>query len=1033
MATHLDDKIKAVSDMVIAKLEKLENAQWQKSWINIGGGTPRNISGRHYGGSNQIFLGLHAEEKGYTVPIYLTFLQAKEAGLQIKKGERSFPIFYSNFIITDKSNNKIDVADYKLLSKEEQKEYSAKSFARAYDVFNIDQTNMSQVAPEQYATLTNIGTTQNKYHNTALSSMLENNTWVCPIELRGNTAYYSVAHDIVVVPRPEQFNSQEEFFGTLLHEMSHSTGHEQRLSRDLAQHARETTFRAREELIAELSSALAGMKLGVQREISENNYAYIKSWIEAAKQDNKFVYKAIVDAVKSSDYITEALGIKSELTEKIEQAKQVKITENSVIEEVKLTANLAKQQALKFENNEDINRRFNEQLQRQINGTLPKGHTYRLGNAGEILQLASIPNLPIELQASRLTDKSMQENHPFNLSEVKDLPKAIQNPMAVFRSATHIGSYVIMTEIEHEGKNYVVALEANKKQANIEVNSIRSVHYRNSNVHIANWVNENLLEYADKKRMPEWLLKQRYNSADVKQLFRHAAKITQDFENPKLLDTNLHHSIENFSKNTKIMGNSTKDDLDPFWQAIEDHWFPDKKGVWKKEEDKSISLIERQNRAAVASNFKTPVEMLAELAKDKSINVRESVANNKNRRNLNNSIMDTKNYVGNSYKTVTEKGTFYNFDVKKADVEKIEGTGKRNEIFLAIEPKKEVKGEKYPTHSVYVGDKHDKRELQLVISKDALLQAPVDAYGSIKAFAASREKIGADLSNYSVALEQKDPETDKYQFIGRGYDETTKFGETRVMGTAIKTPLDEYGTNSAKVYNVNLDVSKVSKLTVNEYGDARLGIIPYVEKVLNPDGSTTEQTRYLITEVTSATKGVEATIAIHVSNPADKKEYPTIDTCAVHKVGDNEVYKLVVQDRNPEKIGKDCADLTVSENKYTPEMKELPEVERKAALSDKNYIGRGWTNDPYKIRIDHKCELNPEGLTKAIDNNHTVKVMAILNKLPNVVRESHVKQLETRNKEGLKTSSVIESRVKEIFVEMPAAETKQKKNSGLKM
>lgn len=64
--------------------------------------------------------------------------------------------------------------------------------------------------------------------------------------------------------------------------------------------------------------------------------------------------------------------------------------------------------------------------------------------------------------------------------------------------------------------------------------SVRSVHYRNSNNHIANWIEEGLLEYADKKRMSEWLSKQRYNSADVRKLFRHSAKIVESFEKPNV-------------------------------------------------------------------------------------------------------------------------------------------------------------------------------------------------------------------------------------------------------------------------------------------------------------------------------------------------------------------------------------------------------------------------------------------------------------------------------------------------------------------
>jgi predicted GIY-YIG superfamily endonuclease len=94
----------------------------------------------------------------------------------------------------------------------------------------------------------------------------------------------------------------------------------------------------------------------------------------------------------------------------------------------------------------------------------------------------------------------------------------------------------------------------------------------------------------------------------------------------------------------------------------------------------------------------------------------------------------------------------------------------------------------------------------------------------------------------------------------------------------------------------------------------------------------------------------------------------------------------------------------------------MPEAERKAALAEKNYVGRGWTNDPSKIRIDAKNDLTPKGLTAAIDNNHTVKVMAILDKQPALIRESHIKQLETRQKDSsLKTSQVIIDRVKSAF------------------
>lgn len=190
---------------------------------------------------------------------------------------------------------------------------------------------------------------------------------------------------------------------------------------------------------------------------------------------------------------------------------------------------------------EDITNRFNEELQQQIDGTLPKGHVYRLGMPGDILRSAGLPNLPIEMSSLRLIHKSNQENHPFELKEIRNLPEAIQKPMAVFKSATRLGSYVVMTEIRQGNKNFVIAIEANRIQGKIEVNSVRSVHPRTM-TNILNWINEGLLNYADKDKLADWVeekIKTRsyLNSsipADVRKLLVSTAKIIKDFDNPTL-------------------------------------------------------------------------------------------------------------------------------------------------------------------------------------------------------------------------------------------------------------------------------------------------------------------------------------------------------------------------------------------------------------------------------------------------------------------------------------------------------------------
>ena len=244
---------------------------------------------------------------------------------------------------------------------------------------------------------------------------------------------------------------------------------------------------------------------------------------------------------------------------------------------------------------EEMNARFNEELQQQIDGTLPQGHIYQLGMASAVLQSAGLPNLPIELSASRLKDKSMQEEHPFELSEMRGLVDSVQNPLAVFRSATHIGSFVVLTEIEHQGKNFVVAIQANRRQGRIEINSIRSVHNRNKNTHIANWITEGLLEYADKKRMAEWLSKQRYNSADVRKLFNHATKIVNEFDNPIINEENLFRKP--VGGNSGYVGYSMSKRAE---QAREDGRFP--KTDFKREYKVSESSLQALSRIGIISD-----------------------------------------------------------------------------------------------------------------------------------------------------------------------------------------------------------------------------------------------------------------------------------------------------------------------------------------------------------------------------------------------------------------------------------------------
>lgn len=201
----------------------------------------------------------------------------------------------------------------------------------------------------------------------------------------------------------------------------------------------------------------------------------------------------------------------------------------------------------RYRNIDEVNDQFNAELQQQIEGTLPQGHIYQLGHPSEALQAAGIPNLPIELAASRLETKASKDyssNHPFDLKNIQNLPQAISSPIAVFDSKTQPNSKVIFIELQQDGVNFVVAVKVHSQRANyqrkININSIRSVYPKDYTRDIINWINRgDLLRWADKEKILNWLTQQQSNSADVDTPIKDisvATNIVNSFENPTLTD-----------------------------------------------------------------------------------------------------------------------------------------------------------------------------------------------------------------------------------------------------------------------------------------------------------------------------------------------------------------------------------------------------------------------------------------------------------------------------------------------------------------
>ncbi len=324
-SSKLDAALQRFSDMLIKRMEEMK-LDWHKGWTQgkAAFGLPQNISGRTYEGSNAFLLFLHTSQNNYKAPVYMTFLQAKEEGVSIKQGEKSVPVFKWGLSVKDKDGMPLPLEDYDNMSEDEKKECDVRHYLKVYSEFNIDQTNLREVNREKYdAILSRFDTpeimvqTDGMYVNKALDRMMKEQEWVCKIQYDKEEpgAYYSPSKDIVVLPTKAQFrlhpdNPEEcfkdgqEYYGTALHEMAHSTGHPSRLNR-LDNSRFGSPEYAKEELVAELTSAMVGTSLGFDRRISDNNVAYLQNWISVLRKEPKFLVSVMADVNKASKMIIE--------------------------------------------------------------------------------------------------------------------------------------------------------------------------------------------------------------------------------------------------------------------------------------------------------------------------------------------------------------------------------------------------------------------------------------------------------------------------------------------------------------------------------------------------------------------------------------------------------------------------------------------------------------------------------------------------------------------------------------------------------
>ena len=270
-----------ITERVIALLEQ-GTIPWQKPF-NVKRGFPRNlVSKKPYRGIN-VFL-LHSMH--YESPFFLTFNQAHQLGAHIRKGEKACPVvFWKQIEVEDKDTHEMEKIP----------------MARYYHVWNVVQVDglngLPDPAPEA--------------PTTRPAEIVANMPQRPEIKYGMAKAFYSPSGDFVGMPNRERFTSEDNFWGTIYHELVHSTGAAHRLNRPTI--TEENSFGSeeysREELIAEMGSAFLCGQAGIAERTLNNSAAYLQNWLEALKNDHKLIVQAAAQAQKAADFI---LGTKFE-------------------------------------------------------------------------------------------------------------------------------------------------------------------------------------------------------------------------------------------------------------------------------------------------------------------------------------------------------------------------------------------------------------------------------------------------------------------------------------------------------------------------------------------------------------------------------------------------------------------------------------------------------------------------------------------------------------------------------------------------
>jgi len=274
-----------ITNTIIESLEK-GVIPWKKPWSVDS--EPKNlISDKTYSGINYFLLSMQS----YTSNYYLTYKQSVALGGNVVKGQKGIKIIYCSKV------SKVDKIT---------KEKDSFTFLKQYTVFNVEQCenlnhkliDAERIKENQNEDFCSIENAENIINNFKTKPIINH---------AESRAYYRPVSDDINMPKKSEFVNSEEYYSTLFHELTHSTGHKSRLNREEVSKGRimfGSSDYSKEELVAELGSAFLCAHAGIDNTL-ENSTAYIQSWLKVlkSKDNSTLLTSAASKAQKAFDYI----------------------------------------------------------------------------------------------------------------------------------------------------------------------------------------------------------------------------------------------------------------------------------------------------------------------------------------------------------------------------------------------------------------------------------------------------------------------------------------------------------------------------------------------------------------------------------------------------------------------------------------------------------------------------------------------------------------------------------------------------------